>query len=89
MANTVNHMSINRATQDEDPEVLIVSLMANLGARLDHTESDAAAAAMTVQLRALSKELAEARKEKERTRQKESDEPTDAIEAAVKASRRK
>ena len=88
MANTVNHQSINLAAQNEDPEVLIVSLMANLGARLDHTESDAAAAAMTVQMRALSKELAEVRREKARQAAKDTGEPTDAIEAAVKGSRK-
>ena len=88
MANTVNHKSINLAAQNEDPEVLIVSLMANLGARLDHTESDSAAAAMTVQMRALSKELAEIRAAKAEKKAKETGEPTDAIEAAIQGSRK-
>ena len=82
MAKTKN---VSDAAKDEDPEVLIVSLMANLGARLDQTESDAAAASMTVQIRALSKELAEVRKAKAEKASKETGEPADAIEPVAGA----
>ena len=85
---TVNHKSIRLAAENQDPEVLVVSMMANLGARLDHTESDTAAAALSTQIRALSKELAEIRKAKAAKAAEESDEPKDAIEAAVRSSRK-
>ena len=88
MANVVNHKSVRLAAEDPDPEILVVSLMANLGARLDHTESDSAAAAITTQIRSLAKELAEIRAAKAEKKAKETGEPTDAIEAAIQGSRK-
>ena len=88
MTNVVNHKSVRLAAEDPDPEVLVVSLMANLGARLDHTESDSAAAAITTQIRSLAKELAEIRAAKAEKKAKEAGEPTDAIEAAIQGSRK-